>query len=216
MPDIVKRCIKSVIDNAGTHKVHILDKKNIHDYINLPKIVLDKYSRGTITPTHFSDIIRMALLAKYGGYWIDATIFMTGTLVNYRLPFYSIRKHKDNGFPDCKDWSTYFIACGKNNTYIKIISEYYIWYWSNHDYIVDYFLLDYSIAMLFRNLPKFHEEIVRIPFDNENVHEMQKNLNSMYSDKLWNRLINTKYNKLSYKIILKSGNTIGQRVLGTL
>lgn len=213
MPDIVKSCVQTVVKNAGTHKVNILDGNNLSDYIDLPDIILKKLSEEKISKTHFSDIVRMALLAKYGGYWIDATIFMTDKLVNYELPFYSIRKYTDNGFKDCRDWSSYFLACGKNNTYAKIISDYYTWYWCHHDYLIDYFLLDYTIAMLFRNCPPFHADILRMPIDNEHVHDMQRNLNAPYSDGLWKALCQTRYNKVSYKIKLKYGNTIGRRIM---
>ena len=38
---------------------------------------MDKYKKGIFTRTHFSDILRLELLTKYGGTWIDASVLIT-------------------------------------------------------------------------------------------------------------------------------------------
>lgn len=36
-----------------------------------------------ISNTHLSDLLRLELLIRYGGLWIDSTTYMTGTIPAY-------------------------------------------------------------------------------------------------------------------------------------
>lgn len=92
-PVIVQRCVESIQKNAGKHPFHLLSKDNLSQYIQLSDFIKQKVDSGAITLTHLSDIIRMALLAKYGGFWIDSTVYVTKPIMGYDLPFYSIRQH---------------------------------------------------------------------------------------------------------------------------
>lgn len=217
MPPIVAACVKSIERNAGAHPVNVLDNNSIKDYVDIPQVIYDKLQKGLITYTHFSDIVRMALLSRYGGFWIDATVYLTAPLPDYSLPFYSIRQHGGNArFVECKNgsnWSAYFIACGKGNAYIKTIYDFFIWYWEHHDRMIDYFLIDYSTAMLYRHDKAFHDLIESIPFDNNDVNAMWRSINSPYSDELWKQLAQTRYNKLSWKVAFAEVDTIGGKIL---
>lgn len=217
MPPIVAACVRSIERNAGTHPVNVLDSENIREFVDLPRVITDKLDRGLISYTHFSDIVRMALLGTYGGYWIDATIYLSGPLPDYALPFYSIRQHRGNGrFVECKDgsnWSAYFIACGPGNVYARTVYDFFLWYWEHHDRMVDYFLIDYAIAMLYRYDRGFHGLVESVPFDNEGVNDMRLSLNRPFTDALWSSLGRTRYNKLSWKMALDDGDTVGRRIV---
>ena len=76
-PDIVKKCVKSVKYFCHDKKIIYLDEKNISNYITIPEHIMHKYKKGIISPAHFSDYIRVALLSKYGGLWLDSTILLT-------------------------------------------------------------------------------------------------------------------------------------------
>ena len=75
-PPIILSCIQSVIQNREKHPVIIITKYNIDKYIKLPYYIMEKFKNKNFSLTHFSDIVRIALLFKYGGYWIDATYFV--------------------------------------------------------------------------------------------------------------------------------------------
>ena len=49
---------------------------------------MDKFTNNIFSITHFSDIIRMALLSKYGGYWIDSTYLVTSPLTKVNTSFF--------------------------------------------------------------------------------------------------------------------------------
>lgn len=86
-PEIVKACIKSIRRNANGHRVIFLSKDNLHDYVTLPDFIEKKHNDGNIGHAHYSDIVRISLLAEYGGVWIDSTVlfrnlYLTICLVN--------------------------------------------------------------------------------------------------------------------------------------
>ncbi len=79
-PQLVKNCIDSVRRNANGHDVVIITKDNFQEYVDIPNYILEKYEKGIISHAHFSDIMRMSLICKHGGIWIDATVFCNKTL----------------------------------------------------------------------------------------------------------------------------------------
>lgn len=74
-PPLVRRCIASIRQHAGKHPVHVLTEENLPSYIDLPSIIWKKRKEGKIQSANFSDVVRMALIYRYGGLWLDATIF---------------------------------------------------------------------------------------------------------------------------------------------
>jgi len=90
-PPIIKACITSIKKNSGKHPVYILDKNNYYKYITLPSLILRKFHKRIFTITHFSDIIRMGLLSKYGGYWIDSTYFITSPFISVNSSLYTLK-----------------------------------------------------------------------------------------------------------------------------
>lgn len=80
MPSLVRCCYQSILKNAKEHPVHLITIKNYYEYVDIPNYIIEKFNEGKITWTTFSDIIRVSLLAKWGGLWLDATIYLTQPL----------------------------------------------------------------------------------------------------------------------------------------
>ena len=81
MPDVVKYCLKSVQKNAPDEaEVVLITSDNLKKYIEFPNFIYQRLKKGSLTMTHFSDLIRMALLKEYGGLWIDATVFVSNKI----------------------------------------------------------------------------------------------------------------------------------------
>ena len=76
LPKVVQLCRASLKRHCGNHKIIIITKDNYKDYVTLPEHIISKVQAGYISLTHLSDIIRAELLVKYGGLWIDSTIFV--------------------------------------------------------------------------------------------------------------------------------------------
>ena len=78
MPEVVKLCIRSLRKNAPEGaQVVVLSGANIREYVDFPDYVYRNLKSGRLTLTHFSDLVRMALLRKYGGLWVDSTVFVS-------------------------------------------------------------------------------------------------------------------------------------------
>ena len=78
--EIVKICVESIKKNAGDHRVIILTDDNYKQYVDIPEWVEEKKKKGVISRTHYSDILRLSLLARHGGMWIDSTFYCTDIL----------------------------------------------------------------------------------------------------------------------------------------
>ena len=79
MPELVRICYNSIVQNAGEHPVHLLTENNYEQYLSkLPhlKEILNRIQQRTVSYAYFSDIIRSYLLYEYGGVWIDATVLL--------------------------------------------------------------------------------------------------------------------------------------------
>lgn len=75
-PDIVKACFRSVKHHFAGEFV-VLDHKNLDNWIEPPGYIVDKWREGKIGAAHIADICRVELLYQYGGWWFDATDFLT-------------------------------------------------------------------------------------------------------------------------------------------
>lgn len=79
--DMIRQCFKSVQRQMGDeYKIIILNEENIKDYLDFPDFVLEKIEQKTFrekTIVFFSDLLRVSLLATYGGIWCDASIFLS-------------------------------------------------------------------------------------------------------------------------------------------
>ena len=62
-----------------TWKIIELNDDNLSEYITIEEEIPDIQNKN-ITKTSYSDIIRIFLLAKYGGCWCDATTFCNQSL----------------------------------------------------------------------------------------------------------------------------------------
>ena len=75
-PEIVKACVDSIKRYAGKYEVICITEENYKDYVTFPKWVKEKRKQNIISRTIYSDLLRMNLLATYGGIWIDSTFFV--------------------------------------------------------------------------------------------------------------------------------------------
>lgn len=48
----------------------------------MPEYIINKQKEGYIDITHFSDILRMMLLTKHGGIWMDSTLLIPSKQVD--------------------------------------------------------------------------------------------------------------------------------------
>lgn len=203
-PEIVKACVASIQKNAGQHPVILLTEENYKEYVDIPEWVEEKKQKGIISRTHYSDILRLTLLSKYGGMWLDATFFCTQPIPEeyFTLPIWSI-KRPDYGHASvaCGEFANYSLACNCEYRWVyQTILDYVLYYWKNNDIMIDYLFLDYLIVLVQKVDQRIAEVFSKIPSNNPLCDELFKNLDQIYDDSLWNKL---KQNTFLFKLTWK-------------
>ena len=103
-PEVVKLCWASMRKHCGSHKLIIITKDNYQDYVTIPEYILAKVEAGSLLLAHLADIIRVNLLAKYGGLWLDSTIFVAKEIPEevFSMEFFTIKRVKDHELCDVR------------------------------------------------------------------------------------------------------------------
>lgn len=202
MPDIVKVCYHSIIKNNPSRIINVIDFNNLKSWIDIPPVIQEAYKSNNLSLAHYADYCRVRLLKTYGGIWVDATILCNAPLVNINnYSFYSIKNEKENQLyvSDYK-WSVNFLCSSPNNPLFSILEEMFVIYFSKFKKTIDYFLLDYFIAVLYDELPAIRQMIDMIPYNNPDFNHFIEKINTQYKQPEY--LAITKENqlfKLSWK-----------------
>lgn len=137
-PRIVKSCWESIRRNC-TEELIILDADGIGNWIDLPDIVWEKWKSGRMKSCHFTDICRVELLWKYGGYWMDATDYMCNPMPAFisQQPFFLYTGDKEEYSPFIQNC---FIRAFAHHPVIGAWRNILRVYWERHTKAFDYFL----------------------------------------------------------------------------
>lgn len=175
MPPVVRGCYNSVKRHAGLHPVKLITADNYMEYVNIPQYITEKLDNKEISYTHFSDIIRNNLLADHGGIWLDATIYLTGELKGWDKPFYTIKQNipNDNSYVSGYKWTTFCMGGVKDNLLNSFIKDFFNAYFLHERGMVDYFLMDYIIALGYNNIPSIKKLIDDVPYSCPDLYYMQ-------------------------------------------
>lgn len=170
-PQIIKNCFKSMRKYLGNRRLIVLDEQSISKYIGIPDYILEKYKKGIITPTSFSDIVRYCLLYKYGGLWLDSTILLTGPFPDKILeqPFFMFSQPaliRLNKFLT----TTWIVRSMPANAILKDIINLYFEYWLHEEKIVDYYFIFFFFTMAVENDPEARAIFEKMPCICEQYH----------------------------------------------
>ena len=222
MPELVRMChtrLKQVIP-AGKAELHLITLDNYREYVEIPAHIIDKFQRKIITMTTMSDILRFALLEKYGGYWLDATVFFSGAIPEeyFSGKFYCQRMVHNTELAKreaCRgNWCGFSMAGPKGSIVFRYMNQAFSRWWAHYDILIDYVLIDYLLWSGFKAVPAIHATIDAVPDNNEDIFEMYQVLNQPYTPELMARL--TKRNvmhKLTYKMDLSQTTPDGKLTL---
>lgn len=204
-PDIVRICINSMYKNIDGVKIMLLSDANLYEFISIEKHILAAVERGSITPTHFSDIVRTKLLKKYGGLWLDSTIFVPNKVsfseivYNSQGIFTITEKSRDDSiFIPNGRWTGFCFGVNKKNSAIfRTLDELFTTYWEKENHLIDYFLIDYFLEMLYQHLAL---EVNNINKHGETLFSI---INEKFDETLYNEYSkNVTFHKFSYKVPL--------------
>lgn len=151
-PEIIKICIANLQKNAGSHPVHVVDSQNYQEYIQVPDHIAQRLQQKKISITHFSDYVRMKLLAEHGGMWSDATIFAKTPIKEeiFHSPIWTVR---NPGLDPVNisgwEWAINFLGGWKGNVLFRSLAEVLERYWLDHSMVADYFLTDCLVRVIY-------------------------------------------------------------------
>lgn len=202
-PQIVKNCINSVRFFCKNRKIILLTKDNLNQYVSLPGCIIKKYNLGIITHTHFSDIVRVALLCEHGGTWIDSTVLLTGEIPKKILeaPLFMFSSPKGDFYYKTHLISSWFIHSSRKNNLLISLRDSLFSYWEHENNLRDYYL----VHLIFRNIIDFSDNLKKewnslYHLPNNNPHILQLKLGDCFNIKEYLEIKELTFiHKLTYK-----------------
>lgn len=139
------------------------------DYIDVPDYIAEKVQNGQMNIAVFSDYIRLALLKRYGGIWLDSTFYVNRDFPREidNMSFYTINQGNKRKWVVTRDrWSVCLLACAPNNPLISFCEEFLREYWKNETTPVAYLMTDCIIGIAYDEIPFFKKMIDSVPINN--------------------------------------------------
>lgn len=187
-PALVRACIASQRMAFPERKHVVLSAETYKDYITLPEYIERKYNEGIIPPALFSDLLRLELLIRHGGTWMDASVLCTGNncpgkVLDCDLFMFQYTR------PGCRTFgriSNWFMTARPDNHLLKVLRDLLYQYWYDYDCVMDYYIFHHFFGMIAAEYPV---EISKMPRGYSSVALLLGNrLNDGYNEEWMNRL----------------------------
>lgn len=200
-PYLVKRCIDSIKAHSSGLEVILLDESNIEQYVSIPQYIAEKHAKGIIPSAHYADCIRIALLARHGGIWIDSTVWLTDDLprriIEADLFCFKI---KPIGKVYASNW---FIASSAQHPFIVQMQTLLYEYWARENRLVSYSIFHLFWTMIITHSNENKKLWDSVPyFDDINCKILQTEMFLPYSELRYNDIkAISPIHKLTYKFL---------------
>lgn len=131
-PEIVKKCVRTWEQANSDWRVVRLDEDKIKKYIDIRKII--RKNGENVEKSDISDIVRIKLLAKYGGVWVDSTCICQRPLDTW------LHKYMDSGFfafsepAKDREIASWFLASRKKNYLTESWRNKYVKYFTDNNF----------------------------------------------------------------------------------
>lgn len=169
MPEVIQQCHQSLLRNSNGHKVVLITKENISSYLTFPDWLMEKVKDGIISLSHFSDIIRLSLLEKYGGAWVDSALFLTRPF-DPTTEFYMPRLVEDHMTINQGKWSFGVMKGPKGDVIFKFMLDSLLLYWKKYNAPIDYLMFDGFLRIAYEEILQVKEEIDRLKISSPDLH----------------------------------------------
>ena len=121
---------------------------------------------------------------------IDATMLITKPLPEeiFNRPIFSIKNSPFGYFVSKCRWTGFCMASWNDSILAKNVYNIFCLYWEKENFLIDYFLIDYVIDLLYRSNKEIGDLIEDIPYNNENVHKLAPLLCDTFNEELFREL----------------------------
>ncbi|WP_424320456.1 capsular polysaccharide synthesis protein [Lacticaseibacillus chiayiensis] len=191
-PKLVRDNFKRAKRIFFDREVILLTRENFDEFVEIPSSILERVKNNSITLAAFSDILRFALLGKYGGLWMDSTIYLIRypAILRKNLNFVTL-KGTEAQMPDFfymnpshYRWSIYFLGFFDDVRYSHFIFKCFLRYWERYDILIDYFLVDYFFALSMKSFKEWNSQVSTVPPSNLMRESLNLKMNSIYDRSL--------------------------------
>lgn len=196
-PELCKANLNSLRNNLRGRDIVVITEDNWSEFIELPDYIIEKYKKGIITRTHFSDILRVQLLVTHGGTWIDSSVLCT----DYEKKFFDKPLFvfsnflKEDKSMVCSSW---FITSESNNQILTLTRDLLFEYWKTNKVLINYFLFHIMFTIA---TEKYNKEWNSVPrYSNVPPHILQFEITNKYNKDRWSEICNmSSIHKLTQK-----------------
>lgn len=206
-PQIVQECYQSVCYWMKDWEITVITADNMNEYVQFPDFIIEKWRTGIISNTHLSDLLRIELLIRYGGLWLDSTTYLTGEVPSHIInsDFFVYR----NGWMNMEmiNMGSWLIYSAYTNNKLLCETKNLIYaYWKKYNYLKNYFLLHMFFRMVVDANPILWEKVPTI--NHIDAHLLMQELPKVYDVTRCKRIMSlTSVHKLTYKIEAPVGST---------
>ncbi len=154
-PSIVTRCVQSWRTLNPDYNIRLLDSTSIKDYLDMSEVLYsDRVLKSSLAAQ--SDLIRINLLAKHGGVWVDSTLMCMQPIDRWLEPHCSFFAFSNPG-PD-RMLSSWFLSTDGSSHIIKEWKAASHQYWSTWRWRRKYYWFHYLFGTLYRSDTEFKRE----------------------------------------------------------
>jgi len=143
-PAIVRRCHEELVAAHAPGEVVALDDGLVPYWVTIPPQLR---KRTAERPAAYADVLRLELLARYGGVWVDATCLVRGPLPQ-RLPelmpqgFFAFRYSEAH-------ISNWLLASEPGGYVVTLLRAALATYWRHHRTLIHYFVFHHLFEALY-------------------------------------------------------------------
>lgn len=186
MPQLIQMCLQSKETHSGGHPVILLDDTNIREYVSFPEEVWKKAEAGTLKVQHLADMIRVQLIRKYGGLWLDASVFCHKNIDEraYSLPVFSLKGDYMPQFISGNRWTTFVLGGCPDNVLCRFLDDFFLAWIQSGKPFIDYFMLDCAIALAYENIPAVRADIDVLPVSEGDCYWLNRRIDMPINDEL--------------------------------
>lgn len=205
-PEMVNVCLESHQKHLPGYEFRVLDMENYRQWVELPEWVEEKYARGMIPAALFSDVLRVAVLKRYGGVWMDASVLCTGfgnqqlqkqwtEVENSRFAVFRYYRKGDRYPSGLSNW---FIAATPDNIVLTSVYDMLTAYWRDYDCTIDYYMMHLFISCALKAFPEMERGMPKL--NSRYNFFLGDALSRTYSQEAWQELVDhVAIHKLNYR-----------------